>query len=101
LTYALEIGQAERKIVQECYLRRCPLPDRIANAPSLFLGLEVWYAAFLDLNGCRETGWGAGPIPWTAMRDYADAYELDLDDLEFFLHEMDRVYLAKAAPKKP
>jgi CBS-domain-containing membrane protein len=82
-------------------LRRCKLPDRIANAPSLFLGNEIWFTAFLDLSNEREIGWGAGPIRWTAMRDYAEAWDLDLEDLEYFIREMDKVYLTKTAPKKP
>ncbi|RPJ39859.1 MAG: hypothetical protein EHM35_01240 [Planctomycetaceae bacterium] len=82
-------------------LRRKSLPDCIVNAPNLFLGNEVWYAAFLDLNADREMGWGAGPIRWTAIRDYAEAWDLDLDDLEFFVRAMDKEYLAIANKPKP
>lgn len=85
--------------MQECYLRHSRLPDAIQNAPDLYLGNEVWYAAFLDLNSCRDLGFGVGPIPWTAIADYASAWELDIDDLEFFIHEMDRVYLAETRKK--
>ena len=85
--------------MQECMLRHRPLPGCIQNAPTLFLGNELWYAAFLDLSSERELGWSTGPIRWTAICDYAEAWGLDLADLEYFIREMDKVYLVKTAPK--
>ena len=46
-----------------------PLPGKIANAPKLTLGLAMYWTAFWDLNSCR--GGMGGPIPWTAIHDYA------------------------------
>jgi hypothetical protein len=97
----MDLGQVEQRIVRECYLRKHALPDSIQNAPQLFLGLEIYWQAFADLSSCRAIGWGAGPIPYTAIVDYARAWGLDTEDTAFFMSEMDRVYMEKAnAPKK-
>lgn len=75
---------------------RRPLPDKVKNAPQLFLGLELYYFAFVDLCGDRQTGWGVGPIPWTAKQRYAEKHgfsEEQTEDLYFFLTEMDRAYI--------
>ena len=80
------------------------LPKRIANAPTLHLGLELYYNAFWELSTCRSTGWGLGPIPWLAMREYALVYELTEDqeeDLYYFIREMDNAYVAYHNKDKP
>jgi len=82
---------------------RLPLPAKIREAPSLFQGLELYYDAFLELSSCRFTGFALGPIPWTAMRDYAEAFELDeeqKDDLFYFVRAMDVAYLEHQARRK-
>lgn len=48
------------------------------------MGLEFTYSAYWDLNTCREYGFSAGPIPWSAIRDYAVAHDLDNDEYEEF-----------------
>lgn len=86
---------------------RSPLPDRIANAPKLTLGLELYYDAFWELNTCRQTGWAAGQIPWTSIRDYAVTFELDEaqeEDLFYLIRVMDNAFLDyhdKGKPKSP
>jgi hypothetical protein len=87
-----------------------PLPKAIADAPELELGLELFYLAFMDLTTCRSMGFGEGPIPWTAVRDYCDDMELvgdQRDDMFAHIRMMDTVYLnhraskaKKEAPKK-
>jgi len=52
------------------------LPNKIANAPALLLGSEFYYSAFSALNTCRVSAMGIGPIPWTAINDYATRYGL-------------------------
>lgn len=80
-----------------------PLPERIANAPELYLGLELYYRAFLDLTSCRGQGYGTeGPISWLSIKDYADAQELDLDqrdDLFYHIQHMDLAYLKHKSEK--
>lgn len=75
---------------------RLPLPARIQNAPSLELGLELYYGAFLDLHTCRPLGLDEGPIRWIDIHDYADRLELSedqRDDLHYHVRAMDNAYL--------
>lgn len=65
---------------------RPPLPDEV-----------VWlWDAFWDLSSCRASGFGAGPIPWTAIHEYATRYRLTGDRFESFrtvIRRMDGVAL--------
>jgi hypothetical protein len=73
-----------------------PLPKAIANAPELWQGLELFYTAFMDLTTCRPLGMSEGPIPWTAIAEYCDRYDIadeQREDLFYFLREMDTAYL--------
>jgi hypothetical protein len=79
-----------------------PLPQAIANAPELELGLDLFFVAFMDLTTCRAIGMAEGPIPWTAVRDYCDELLLEGDQREDMFHhirEMDTVYLKHRAKK--
>lgn len=74
---------------------RLPLPNKIQNAPELFLGLELYYGAYLDLYTCR-TGFGDGPISWQSVEEYAYYNEYTLEqkeDLHYFVNKMDEGYL--------
>ena len=82
---------------------RLPLPERIANAPQLQLGLELYYDAFWELGSCRVSGWSAGPIPWVAINDYAEAFEFDEEQREaltYYTRRLDQAYLMFHAPKE-
>lgn len=60
------------------------------------MGLELYWTAFHELNSCRSFGMGLGPIPHTAILDYAQAYgfsEDQFDTLVFHVRAMDRAYL--------
>jgi hypothetical protein len=97
----MEQGPTEKSIIEQCIRQRRPLPNAIANAPSIEIGLDIFFVAFMDLTTCRTMGFGEGPIPWTAKRIYA-VDELSLEgeqkeDFYFYLAEMDRVYLAQRA----
>jgi hypothetical protein len=87
----------EQSIIESCIKRRIPLPEKIANAPVINRGLEPYYVAFWELTTCRGAGFGAGPIPWTAIDDYATRYGWDgerYEDLVDFVRAMDRTFLA-------
>lgn len=80
-----------------------PLPKAIADAPELELGLDLFYLAFMDLTTCRSMGFGEGPIPWSAVRDYCDEMELEGDQREDMFNHirmMDTTYLNHRASKK-
>jgi hypothetical protein len=94
--YTLTQAPIEQRIIRQCFRERSPLPDKIANAPKMRLGLELYYGSFWDLSSCRVTGWSLGPIPWTAIHDYARAYGFDeeqTDDLIYYVRELDIAYL--------
>lgn len=67
------------------------------------MGLELYYGAFMDLTSCRGTGYGTeGPIPWTVVRQWAEAYQLSdeqTEDLQYHIPRMDEVYLKFKAKK--
>ena len=75
----------------------------------MWIGLELFYGVYVDLSSCRPIGWGPGPIPWTAVDQYARRYGIvgeQFDDLVYYIRAMDLAYLAhydkknKAARKK-
>lgn len=73
------------------------VPNKIANAPSLCLGLQIYLDAWFDLNSCRPAGMNEGPIPWTQVEDYGRSMELSqdtLDDLHHHIREMDMEYFS-------
>lgn len=79
-----------------------PLPDRIANAPELKPGLQLFLQAFFDLDAERTHALTLTPIPWTSIKAYADAYALDeeqTEDLLFLVRRMDDAHLKRLAKK--
>ena len=79
------------------------LPAKIANAPELRMGLELYYDAFRELTTCRASGWSLGPIPWLAMREYAVAFQFSEEQsnwLYYLVRQMDEAYRDHHAPKK-
>ncbi len=91
-----------------------PLPDSIANKPDIIAGLEMYWQAFTDLNTSRELGMAEGPIPWTAIDQWATRHRIvgeDFDRLVIILRGMDAAYLKHRSkssnktlgkrPKKP
>lgn len=82
--------------MRQCISDKVPLPKRIQNAPRILLGLEIFYSAYTELSSTRSAGFGSGPIPWTAIKDYAAAYEIEgeqAEDLFYFIRMMDNAYL--------
>lgn len=96
----------EEWIIEQAVRNGIPLPDKIANAPELLPGLEMYLTAFNRLSTCRQIGMGLGPIPWTSIGVYADQEELDeyhRDELYYFIEKLDCAFLewsAKQSEKK-
>lgn len=89
--------------MEQCLREGSPFPDKIANAPDLLQGLELYYLAFMELSDSRQMGMGLGPISWTTVHDYCEAYGLTEDQTEEMHHhikEMDAVYLEFHRRKK-
>lgn len=79
------------------------MPSKIANAPELFVGLELYYLGFLDLTSCRGQSYGTeGPISWITMHEYCFVHGIEGEQREdFFYHisRMDSAYLEFKASK--
>jgi len=91
----LEQGPTERRILEQSFKMGGRIPAAIQNAPQLFMGLELYLSAWLDLNSCRNSGMSAGPIPWLAIHEYAKELEFDDDQresLHYHIVAMDRAY---------
>jgi len=89
-------------MIADCYRRKRPLPERIQNAPDLLTGLELYFDAFIELNTCRQQGWGPGPIPWWCIQEHADFLGLtdeESEDLRYHIRMMDEAFLKHIARK--
>lgn len=97
------MGKAEQGILSHAERTKERLPERIENAPTLTLGLELFMNGFFILQSTRGAAYGSeGPIPWLAMRDYCNEYEIVGDQrLDFYdlLSRMDHAYLDYKAKK--
>ena len=90
-------------MIRESFLRKRPVPERIQNAPDLFLGLELYFAAFIELNTCRSTGWSAGPIPSWCIDEFCNRNDLEeeeeVEDMHYHMRMMDQAFLKYSARK--
>ncbi len=61
------------------------------------MGLEIYWEAYSDLSTCRPVSFGGPlPIPWSAIREYAEAHDLDgeqTESMEFLVRRMDAEFL--------
>ena len=98
----LEMGEIEQNLAKQAARAKAPLPDRIANAPVLHQGLELYLDAFFDLDSDRQVGQALLPIPWSSVIRFAEVYELDneqRDDLLFFIRCMDNAHIDRVNKK--
>jgi hypothetical protein len=75
----------------------------VLEEPEVLMGLQLYWVAFHELSTCRTIGMGAGPIPWTAIADYCDAWEIYGEQRETLFHlvkAMDAAYGEYQAKKK-
>ena len=89
--------------MKQCLAEGLPFPDKIANAPELISGLELYYLAFFELTDSRQIGMALGTIPWKVIHDYCVANELSEDQREEMHHHiraMDSAYLEHNRGKK-
>jgi len=75
---------------------KVPLPDRIRDAPQLWVGMAYAYDAFAQLNSTRpQTLDGPGDIPWTAVDAFCRSRGLggdDREDLFYYIRAMDAAF---------
>lgn len=94
----MELGPHEQVIAKQAFRAGQPLPDRIANAPELRIGLQLYIQAFFDLDSERSHTMGLVSIPWSSINDYAKAFDFDEDqteDLFFLIRKMDNAHLKR------
>jgi hypothetical protein len=86
----------EEMIIEQCKKQGLPLPDKIANAPSLHSWNELWFSCFSDLNTSRTMGMSLGPISWITIAQWALAMDIhgeQLDDLFYHVEHLDDAYM--------
>ena len=102
MAYLLELGPIEQNIAKQAMRAGQPTPDRIANAPVLEMGLQLYLQAFFDLDSERSHAMAPTPIPWTSIAAYARAFEFDeeqTEDLFFHVRRMDAEHLKRISAK--
>jgi hypothetical protein len=74
------------------------------NRPDLESHVVWVWNAFQQLNSCRQFGMAVGPIPWTAVNEYAMRHGIvDMDDFEefrFLIVAMDETFLSHNTRKQ-
>ena len=57
--------------------------------------------AFYELNSCRNYGMGLGPIPFTAIVEYARIFEVeDFDEFLYIIRVMDNQFIKSQNGRK-
>lgn len=100
--YLLDLAPVEQNIARQAVRAGEPLPERIANAPELTNGLQIYLQAFFDLDAERSHAMAPTPIPWTSIAAYARAFEFDeeqTEDLFFHVRRMDAEHLKRISAK--
>ena len=98
----LEQGPHEVMIAQQSVRMGQPLPARIANAPELMLGLQVYLQAFFDLDSERSHANGYTLIPWSSIYSYAQTLDFDdeqTEDLIYLIRRLDSEHVKRLAAK--
>lgn len=93
----------EQQLAKQSVRHGQPLPDRIANAPKLRLGLNLYLMAFFELDSERSHSFGYSRIPWSSVRQYAMMHEFDEDQTEalhFYTRQMDAANAERAEQRK-
>lgn len=63
-----------------------------------------YFDAFQELSSCRNSSVGPGPIPFTAIVEYSNLYDIeDREDFHYLIRLMDNTFLklAEKDMKKP
>jgi len=100
LAYIFELAPIEKNIAMQSIRLGNKLPDRILNAPELTQGLEFYLQAFLELDSERFEQ--LRPIPFAAMQNYSNWYDLEeeqSEDLFHIIRKVDNAELKKRSEK--
>ena len=86
----------EDAVYKEHFRSGQKLPKAVAEAPRLYIGLDMYLTAFFELTTDRQNGMSVGFIPWTSRLNYARLLKLnDMDTQEFIyiIGRMDSAYI--------
>lgn len=75
-----------------------PIPNRIANAPELQPGLEIYLQAFIELDSERSHVNGVVAIPTLKIIEYAKAFDFNQEqkeDLLYLIRAVDSAHCKK------
>jgi hypothetical protein len=92
----------EQGIVTQAVRNNLPIPGKIENAPELREDLRFYYEAFLELDCERDSGFQAGAIKWSSIKEYGQFHELEEEQFEnlfFFIRRMDNIRLRELSKK--
>lgn len=98
----MDLAPVERSVARQMVRDGRNVPDNMASAPELRVGLQFYIEAFFDLDSERTHGESLAPIPWGKIKDYAEAYECDEEqtaDLIYLVKQMDADHLKRLAAK--
>ena len=98
------MGPQQASIVELAMRQGRPIPKRIAEAPELMRGLDLYYEAFWRLDTCRSVAMDLGPIPWTAVHAYGTEMRLSRrqrQDLHHHVTAMDLAYRKWVRERRP
>ncbi len=71
------------------------VPDNVGTQPILQANLVAYLDAFYELDTERAHGQVPGPIPWSRIVEYGSRYGFDIEELVFFIRQMDDAHLHK------
>jgi hypothetical protein len=102
LEYFKKQGPTELKIIRQCLKDGRPYPQAIKDAPILDPANVFYYNAYQTLGTCRH--FESGRVPWTAVKAYAEHYDLSEDQFEMLFgicQEIDEYLLTAAKNGNP
>lgn len=101
LLYELEQAPNEKAIILQALKLKRPIPKPMQQAPTLLLGLELYYTCFWDLVADRLNP--TSMIPWQAVQWWAESHNLDsfaTSKLHYFVRQLDMAFIKHANKKQ-
>ncbi len=96
LLWNLQHASTYEALVKAARKRNVELSEALANPPCLD-NWNIWVRdAFPELSTCRQVGMGSGPIPWTAIDQYAARHQIfgaSYDLFVYLIRRMDDAFL--------
>jgi len=105
LLYRLDYDhETEQNILKQAKRFNKPIPERMQNKSDLFIGLELYYNAFFELDTERNHTMGLVKIPRSKIVEYAKEYDFTYEqkeDLIFYITRMDKAHMKRLSDKLP